>query len=64
VVDTVGAGDALSSVIILGLELGWPLQLTLERAQGFASAIVGRRGAVVDEAVFYRGFVDAWELGL
>ncbi|MBT2989337.1 MAG: carbohydrate kinase [gamma proteobacterium symbiont of Ctena orbiculata] len=63
-VDTVGAGDALSSVIILGLEQGWPLQLTLERAQEFASAIVGRRGAVVDEATFYRGFIEAWELGL
>ncbi|MEW8506796.1 MAG: carbohydrate kinase [Candidatus Thiodiazotropha sp.] len=61
-VDTVGAGDALSSVLILGLELGWPLQTTLERAQLFASAIVGRRGAVVDDSGFYRSFIDTWRL--
>ncbi|MES9991641.1 MAG: carbohydrate kinase [Candidatus Thiodiazotropha sp.] len=64
VVDTVGAGDALSSVLILGLELGWPLQLTLKRAQLFASAIVGRRGAVVDDSAFYDDFIDAWQLQL
>jgi fructokinase len=62
VVDTVGAGDALSSVLILGLDLGWPLPLTLERAQTFASAIVGRRGAVVDDLAFYQSFIDAWQL--
>ena len=61
-VDTVGAGDALSSVLILGLDLGWPLAQTIERAQTFASAIVGRRGAVVDEPAFYRPFIDAWRL--
>lgn len=61
-VDTVGAGDALTSVLILGLELDWPLQLTLERAQGFASAIVGQRGAVVDDPAFYQSYIDAWQL--
>ncbi|MEW8683759.1 MAG: PfkB family carbohydrate kinase [Candidatus Thiodiazotropha endolucinida] len=61
-VDTVGAGDALTSVLILGLELDWPLQLTLERAQRFASAIVGRRGAVVDDPAFYQSYIDAWQL--
>jgi fructokinase len=62
VVDTVGAGDALSAVLLLGLNLGWPLRQTLERAQTFASALVGRRGATVDEADFYRLFIDAWKL--
>jgi fructokinase len=61
-VDTVGAGDALTSVLILGLELDWPLSLTLERAQGFASAMVGQRGAVIDDPVFYQSYIDTWQL--
>jgi fructokinase len=61
-VDTVGAGDALTSVLILGLELDWPLNLTLERAQQFASAIVGQRGAVVNDPTFYQSYIDAWRL--
>jgi len=62
VMDTVGAGDALTSVLIMGMLQGWPYRQTLERAQAFASAIVGRRGATVDEPEFYRSFTDAWEL--
>ncbi|MBS4051141.1 MAG: carbohydrate kinase [Methylomonas sp.] len=62
VVDTVGAGDAFASVLMLGIHLDWPLQLTLERAQAFASGIVGRRGATVREAGFYRRFVEEWVL--
>ncbi|MCU7914670.1 MAG: carbohydrate kinase [Candidatus Thiodiazotropha sp. (ex Gloverina cf. vestifex)] len=62
VVDTVGAGDALSSVLLLGLNLGWSIRQTLERAQGFASALVGRRGATVEDIGFYRPFIDAWKL--
>ena len=62
VVDTVGAGDAFASVIILGLAEAWPLDTTLQRAQAFASALVGQRGATVTDANFYRPFVDAWKL--
>jgi fructokinase len=62
VVDTVGAGDALASVLLLGLNLGWPLRQTLERAQQFASALVGQRGATVDRPDFYRPFIEAWDL--
>ncbi|MFV1972446.1 MAG: carbohydrate kinase [Thiohalobacterales bacterium] len=62
VVDTVGAGDAMTSVLVLGLLQGWPYLQTLERAQTFASAIVGRRGATVEEPEFYRQFIDAWGL--
>jgi fructokinase len=61
VVDTVGAGDAFASVMILGLTRDWPLAQTLERAQQFASRIVGRRGATVHERDFYRPLLDAWE---
>jgi fructokinase len=60
VVDTVGAGDAFASVMILGLIEGWPLQLSAERAQEFATAIVGNRGATVSDPDFYRTFRDAW----
>ncbi|MEJ2610201.1 MAG: carbohydrate kinase [Candidatus Thiodiazotropha sp.] len=61
-VDTVGAGDAFSSVLLLGLILEWPLQTTLERAQAFASAIVGQRGATVASPSFYHEFLDQWDL--
>jgi len=62
VVDTVGAGDALTSIFIAGVLQGWPYRQTLERAQAFASAIVGRRGAIVEEPGFYQSFTDAWGL--
>jgi fructokinase len=62
VVDTVGAGDALTGIFILGVLQGWPYRQTLERAQAFASAIVGRRGATVEEPEFYQQFIDAWRL--
>ena len=62
IVDTVGAGDAFASVLMLGIHLGWPLQATLERAQDFASAMVGRRGATVQDIEFYQPFVDSWML--
>lgn len=60
VVDTVGAGDAFASVFLLGRLRGWPLARNLERAQAFASAIVGVRGATVADRAFYRQFLDAW----
>ena len=62
VVDTVGAGDALTSVLIAGVLKGWPYRQSLKRAQTFATAIVGRRGAIVDEPCFYQPFIDEWEL--
>ncbi len=61
VVDTVGAGDAFAAVLLLGLTKQWPLETTLERAQAFACAIVGRRGATVSDAGFYSGFSEQWK---
>lgn len=61
-VDTVGAGDAFSSVLLLGLHLGWPVRQTLERAQQFASALVSQRGATIEDADFYQPMIDAWGL--
>ena len=63
VVDTVGAGDAFAAVMLLGLLREWPMPLTLERAQHFAAALVGRRGATVAELDFYRTFSRQWQLG-
>jgi fructokinase len=62
VTDTVGAGDAFTSVILLGQAHNWPLSVLLERAQQFASAIVGVRGATVNDAGFYQPFIRDWGL--
>jgi len=59
VVDTVDAGDAFAAVLLLGIAESWPLALTLKRAQDFASALVGQRGATVADPRFYQGFIEA-----
>ena len=60
IVDTVGAGDAFSSVLILGIIKGWNTAKTLVRAQEFASAIVGIRGATIQDKSFYEYFLKKW----
>lgn len=60
VIDTVGAGDAFSSVALLGLLQGWCLQDTLQRANEFAAAICGIRGAVPADLGFYRPWMERW----
>ncbi|WP_058555742.1 PfkB family carbohydrate kinase [Thiohalocapsa sp. ML1] len=62
VVDAVGAGDGFAAVLILGLLHGWPLGETLSHAQAFASAIVSRRGAVIDDPVIYADFARRFGL--
>ncbi len=61
-VDAVGAGDAFSSVILLGKHLSWPTELTMQRAQAFASAVVGLRGATTTDKQFYQPFLEQWQL--
>lgn len=61
VVDTVGAGDAFASVVLLGLARGWTWPDLLHRAQSFASAVVGIQGAISTDPGFYGGFRKAWE---
>lgn len=63
-IDTVGAGDAFSAVLLLGLYSGWSLSLTMERAQAFACALLGQPGATVQNIDFYRSFSDSWRLPL
>jgi fructokinase len=58
--DTVGAGDAFASVLILGIIRGWPLAATLERAQSFASRIVEQHGATAADPALYRPYLDQW----
>ena len=60
VVDTVGAGDAFTSVLILGITLAWPLEQTLQRAQSFASLMVAQQGATVHDQDFYRTMIADW----
>lgn len=62
IADTVGAGDAFSSVFILGEAMGWPLKETLQKAQAFANAVVGIRGATTDDPSLYSPFIQTWEL--
>jgi len=62
VVDTVGAGDAFASILLLGLQHSWPLDLTLRRAQDFASALVTQKGATVQDMGFYLPFIAQWRL--
>jgi fructokinase len=62
VVDTVGGGDGFSSVLILGLVCGWPLQLTMKRADEFARALCGIRGAIPAEDDFYAPWRREWSL--
>lgn len=60
VADTVGAGDAFAATLLLGLSKQWPLDVTVQRAQAFASAICGVRGATVSDPGFYAGFKNSW----
>lgn len=62
IVDTVGAGDAFSAVVIMGLLNHWDTRLMLERANQFASAICGIRGGAPQQQDFYLPFKHEWSL--
>lgn len=62
IADTVGAGDAFSSIVVLGLKNKWPLSKTTKRAQEFASTIVRQRGAIINEHKYYDTFMKDWNL--
>ena len=59
-VDTVGAGDAFSAVYLYGSAQGWPLALTMARANAFAGAICGIAGAVPQDTAFYQPWIARW----
>ncbi len=58
--DTVGAGDAFASVLLLGELRGWPLCTTLARAAAHASAVCGIDGAVDPDSGIYAAALAAW----
>lgn len=62
-IDTVGAGDAFSSVFLYGQSQGWTLARTLARANAFAGAICGVAGAVPQQLAFYAPWVACWQAG-
>jgi fructokinase len=60
IVDTVGAGDAFTAVVLYGLVEGWPPETTQRRAQEFATALVGIRGGTCRDHEFYEPFRTRW----
>lgn len=56
-VDTVGAGDAFAAMCILAILNNWPAELMLHRANAFAAALCGIRGAAPQDADFYQPFL-------
>jgi fructokinase len=60
VIDTVGAGDAFSAIFLLGRARGWPLEVTLSRANEFAGAICAIPGAVPRDLGFYDKWMTRW----
>lgn len=61
-VDSVGAGDGFAAVQILGMLSGWPVDATLTRANAFAAAVCGIRGAVPPDQDFYTPFLEEWKI--
>jgi fructokinase len=61
-VDAVGAGDGFAAVFMLGMLHHWPVASRLARADTFARAICGIRGAVPASQDFYAPFIRDWKL--
>lgn len=59
-VDTVGAGDAFSAVMIMGLIQHWPYDDSLRRAGEFAATVCQIRGATPRDRELYRRFRHRW----
>lgn len=60
VIDTVGAGDAFASVVLLGLLEGWSMSIIMTRAQRFATRICAQRGATSSNLEMYREVTRSW----
>jgi len=59
-VDPVGAGDAFSAVLALGIGGGWSLGTTLQRATAFAAELCRIRGATTDNLELYTRHLRRW----
>ncbi|HRY42396.1 MAG TPA: PfkB family carbohydrate kinase [Thermoanaerobaculia bacterium] len=60
VVDTVGAGDAFTAVVLLGLVRHWTAEESLRRGVEFAAAVTRIAGATPEEPSFYAPFLAQW----
>ena len=60
VADTVGAGDAITAVTMLGLVRGWSGDRLLARAVEFAASICGLAGATTDRREHYGQYLERW----
>ncbi|MDD5457268.1 MAG: PfkB family carbohydrate kinase [Candidatus Margulisbacteria bacterium] len=56
IVDTVGAGDAFSAMMIKGILAGWGNEKILKLSTQFAGAICGIKGAIARESAFYEKY--------
>lgn len=63
-VDTVGAGDGFAAIFMLGMLRNWSVEMQMARADAFARAICGIRGAIPAAPDFYAPFLHEWELDL
>lgn len=59
---TVGAGDAFTAVVIMGMLSDWHWPHIIERAHQFAGYIVTQQGAVVEERSIYQDFINLWNI--
>jgi fructokinase len=59
-VDSVGAGDAFSAVMLTGLIQKWPAATILERAVTFAAALCQIRGATTRDKTLYQQTLSQW----
>ena len=55
--DIVGAGDAVSAVLILGIVRGWSLTASLRRAVEFAGSVPS---GIPDDSALYQRFLTLW----
>jgi sucrose-phosphate synthase len=60
VIDTVGAGDAFSAVMCLGILQQWDFQTTLDRAAAFAADLCRIRGATTTDFALYDRHLADW----
>ncbi len=61
-IDTVGAGDAFSAVVITGLILRWSPETMLKRAVSFAADVCRIRGGVSADRSIYQRHYKNWGL--
>ncbi len=60
-VDTVGAGDAFSAVVLYGVLHDWEWPLILRRAGDFAARVCRQRGALIEEKRIYEEVLHDWK---